>query len=67
MTRVSLVRVAISSAQYSILTTSTLDSHSTVSSECPSPGFRCLVDDDVFDDELIDGEVLGIGVGLGVL
>jgi hypothetical protein len=41
--------------------------HSTVSTVSPPPGLWGLVDDNVLDDELINGEVLGIGVGLGVL
>jgi hypothetical protein len=44
-----------------------LNSHSTVGSVSSSPGLRCLVDNNVFDDQLLDGEVLGVGVGLGVL
>jgi hypothetical protein len=41
--------------------------HATVSAVSPPPGLGGLVHDDVLDDELIDGEVLGVGVGLGVL
>ena len=43
------------------------DSHSTVSSVSPPPGLWGLVDDNVSDNELINSEVLGVGVGLGVL
>jgi len=38
-----------------------------VSSVSPPPGLWGLVDDNVSDDELLNGEVLGVGVGLGVL
>lgn len=38
-----------------------------MSSVSPPPGLWGLVDDNVSDDELIDSEVLGVGVGLGVL
>jgi hypothetical protein len=44
-----------------------MNAHSTVSSVSPPPGLWGLVDDNVSDDELINGEVLGVGVGLGVL
>jgi hypothetical protein len=43
------------------------NSHSTVSSVSPPPGFWGLVDNNVFDDQLVKGKVLGIGVGLGIL
>lgn len=33
----------------------------------PPPGLWCLLDHDVFDDELVNGKILGIGVGFGVL
>lgn len=42
-------------------------SHSTVSSVSPPPGLGGLVDDNVSDNELLNGKVLGVGVGLGVL
>lgn len=44
-----------------------IDSHSTVSSVGPPPGLWGLVNDNVSDNELVNGEVLGVGVGLGVL
>ena len=43
------------------------DAHSAVGAESPATGFRGLLHDNVFDDELLDGEVFGVGVGLGVL
>lgn len=42
-------------------------SHSTVSTVSPPPGLWCLLNNDVFDDELVNGEVFGIGVRLGIL
>lgn len=42
-------------------------SHSTVSSVRPSPGLWSLVDNNVLDEQVLNGKVLGIGVGLGVL
>jgi hypothetical protein len=42
-------------------------SHSTVGSVRPSPGLWGLVDDNVLDEQVLNGKVLGIGVGLGVL
>lgn len=33
----------------------------------PPPGLGGLLNDNVLDDQLLDVEVLGIGVGLGVL
>jgi len=44
-----------------------LHSHSTVGSVSPPPGLRGLVDDNVLDDQLLDGELLGVRVRLGVL
>lgn len=41
-------------------------SHSTVSSVSSSSGLGGLVDDNVLDDQLLNREVLGVGVGLGV-
>ena len=39
----------------------------TVRAEGPPAGLGRLVDDNVLDDQLLGGEVLGVGVGLGVL
>jgi hypothetical protein len=38
-----------------------------VGSVSPPPGLRGLVDDNVLDDQLLDGELLGVRVRLGVL
>jgi hypothetical protein len=81
VTRVTLVRVAVESAMLlgvmalgDTLSPETVSpriskyhSHSTVGSVSPPPGLGGLVDNNVSDNKLLDGEVLGVGVGLGVL
>jgi hypothetical protein len=41
--------------------------HSTVGSVSPSPGLGGLVNNNVLDNQLLNSEVLSVGVGLGVL
>ena len=67
---VALVRVAVeasASAPYSKAHKRSSDSHSSVGTVRPPPGLWGLVDDNVLDDQLVDVEFFGIGVGLGVL
>lgn len=38
-----------------------------MSTVCPAAGLGGLLNDNVLHQELVDGDVLGVGVGLGVL
>ena len=46
--------------------TTSKNSHSTVGTVSPPPGLWGLVDDNVGDDKVLDGKVLGVRVGLCV-
>lgn len=67
MAWVTLVWVAKTLANSRYFSNNQANPHSTVGSVSPPPGLWRLVHNNVFDDELINGQVLGIGVGLGVL
>ena len=65
---VALVRVAARQCQLvPLVTTEEASSHSTVCAVSPPPRLGRLLDDNVFDDEILDGEILGIRVGLRIL
>lgn len=70
--RVALVRVAKVPISVLVHLHFSLDillknAHSTVGTVSPPPGLGSLLNDNVLDDQLFNVEVLGIGVGLGVL